>query len=750
MKYIYYRNVISFFIILNFLFLIKSYSQNLNRIQNVNVTGSELNIGDCTPVTTFNDAMYVAWIEGTTLKVSKKLSNGSSITNIVRRNIQNDKYHVMPSIAVDKTGYIHITADVHNQDWVYYISNNPESIDAFTKHNPGSISCPPGEEITYPEFFKDVNDELYITYRHQTKYNGDVPGKMGGAIAKYNVQSKSWTMLGGTSHGGSKTMVWANGGANKKGFYQKPLIRLFWDRTNRIHLVTTIAVENAPNRTNNGMTDVLYAYSDDGGFTWKKANRSSINSLPLTRNNASVIANRSSQKDIISGARIVAFDRNKPVVSYQIGEGSNKQLFMKTWNGNSWKELNAPYKATAFYGRRNGEVVVFRPYNGWYITKDEGKSWQNMRSNPSSYNGTSDQVDYEYYLTTGDFRWRTVDRNSDKVTIYTYDRNEESEEINIPVFEIKEYTGPSTVVAGQSYSVNIPYNVSEPADLILTIQNRDDSFRNAGFARVLVSENGTAKVNIQIDSDSKLGNNYVWKAYLTTRGGNWSNRHIVRSIYDITYSVSQSFSIKNYLPPNHVRPGETYTINIPYTGTGTADVKISLQNKDENWETEGSARLAVNGNGTVSLNVTVDRDAKLGNNYIWQAYIGPSGGNWNSRYDSKSVNDISCSFNLRTVSNLLELQTKNQKLPNISDKINFYPNPVNNQLILKSSSSLKDIQSIKIYDIQGKLVKKMTKNKLELNTQRSIDVSGIGNGLYILSIDLITGETENSQFVIKH
>ncbi|WP_299184344.1 BNR-4 repeat-containing protein [uncultured Aquimarina sp.] len=730
------KDSLVYFTIITTFFSLRSFSQNLTRIQNSNVDGSELNIGDCTPITTYNDIIYTAWIEGNTLKVSKK-SNGSTTTSSIRNNIQNDKYHVMPSIAVDKMGYIHIVADVHNQDWIYYISNNPESIGSFTKHNPGTSQCPDGVDITYPEFFKDVNNELYLTYRHQTQYNGEVAGKMGGAIAKYNTESKSWTMLGGTSHGGDKTMIWANGGAGKKGFYQKPLIRLFWDSTNRMHLVSTVAVENAPNKSYDGMTDVLYAYSDDGGFIWKKSNGTKIGNLPLTRKNASVIVNRSSEKDIVSGARVVAFNRNKPVVAYQIGEGSNEQMFLKTWDGSSWKEIDAPYKATDLYARRNGEVVIFRPFNGWYITKDEGETWINMRSNPSTYNGASDQVDYEHYMTNGDFRWRTVERDSYKVSLYTYDRNEPLEELPPSVsFTLNDYTPPTNLIPGESYNFNISYTGIGEADLRVSLQNKDQNYENEGTTRISVNGTGTSTVNVMVDPDATLGTNYQWQAYVSPVGGNWSNRYDNKLVENISVT-STEFSIQNYTPPTVVIPGASYTIEIPYTGDGEADMKISLQNKDDNWVTEGAANVSINGNGNATLKVTVNSDAKPGNNYTWQAYITPVGGNWNTRYINKQIDGISCNQTNRS-----------SNLPKNISSVTFYPNPAKDIISLNSEIPIDNINDIKIRDIQGRIAKRFLKSQI-LESQ-VLDVSDLTNGIYFTEINLKNGSNESIKLLIRH
>ncbi|WP_299249357.1 glycosyl hydrolase family 28-related protein [uncultured Aquimarina sp.] len=204
-------------------------------------------------------------------------------------------------------------------------------------------------------------------------------------------------------------------------------------------------------------------------------------------------------------------------------------------------------------------------------------------------------------------------------------------------------------------------------------------------------------------------------------------------------SVMEEPSIQDYTPPTTVIPGESYTVNIPHKGTGPADIQISLQNRDENWSTEGYAKTSITSSGIATLNITVKPDAALGNNYHWQAYITPIGGNWSNRYDNKLIDNISCTINKK----LDIFQGSDQT-------ISFYPNPANDALILRVDSLLKEIRSIKIYDLQGRVAKEISKDGLKENTKKSIDVSGITDGLYILSIDFIKKETHKSQLIIKH
>lgn len=124
--------------------------------------------GQYTSVTTApNGDIYSAWMdESRNLKVSKiTISTNVNTVVVLRSNMQQNKYHVRPSIVLDKLGYVHVAADMHNQNWVYYRSLNPYDI---TPSNFEMVT-PPGYLITYPNFFKDKNDELYITFRHKVK-----------------------------------------------------------------------------------------------------------------------------------------------------------------------------------------------------------------------------------------------------------------------------------------------------------------------------------------------------------------------------------------------------------------------------------------------------------------------------------------------------------------------------------------------------------------------------------------------------
>lgn len=71
-----------------------------------------------------------------------------------------------------------------------------------------------------------------------------------------------------------------------------------------------------------------------------------------------------------------------------------------------------------------------------------------------------------------------------------------------------------------------------------------------------------------------------------------------------------------------------------------------------------------------------------------------------------------------------------------------YPNPVKDQLQIKSHHS--EIQSTSIFDLQGRIIKQLTSNQLEL----SWNVSDIPSGIYLIEIQNSEGKG-TSKFIKK-
>jgi len=388
-------------------------AETVTRTTNITVDGSELNQGGSTAIVTYKGVIYHSWIDSTTLKIMKLHADGRHTTTIIRENIRDDIHHVMPSIGIDRDGYIHVTADEHNADWVYYISDAPEDISSFSRIEHGTSRCPPGDDVTYPEFFRAPDSTLYLAFRftyHEPTKNHS------GALARYDADTRSWSMLGGTAHDRTTTMIWDSTGGHG-GWYQQPRVRLAFSDGGRIHLSAAVISEYHASSGWNVHTHVIYAYSDDRGDTWYRVTGEGISSLPLTVDNATVVVDRSSEQDIWGGTRVAAYSPSRPVVCYMTADGSTAL----NWNGEQWTPVTAPWTTAGCYGRPNGEVCFFRPYVGMCITRDSGQTWVTYQQQSNTYHGGSEKVDAYFYAETGDFRWQSSTDNNTTITVYTYE-----------------------------------------------------------------------------------------------------------------------------------------------------------------------------------------------------------------------------------------------------------------------------------------------------------------------------------------
>lgn len=178
------------------------------------------------------------------------------------------------------------------------------------------------------------------------------------------------------------------------------------------------------------------------------------------------------------------------------------------------------------------------------------------------------------------------------------------------------------------------------------------------------------------------------------------------------------------------------------TGTFTGNIITTV-------DAYGTLNLNNTGNGTFSGLVTRLKTVQNINLSIGffpvgtvvqtsYAYVGASGYS-ELRYTKAVVNIPLANINNQTIIQIEDfitvLLSKNEN--NLSQKLQVYPNPVNNVLTIKNDKNLK-VNALTLFDINGREVV----NKL--NNIENIDVSNIQSGIYFLKF-----ETENGIFIEK-
>ncbi|MEI7652354.1 MAG: BNR-4 repeat-containing protein [Verrucomicrobiota bacterium] len=245
--------------------------------------------------------------------------------------------HSIYIIAVDGSGYIHVCGGMHSALITYWRSDRPENVSSFSRYTPddkqppGKQPCPIAGHITFPHFFSDHHGQLFWSC-HQGC----------GPLCSYDETTKLWTALGsklGTMASSAKERDYISffyednksystpdpdrvkGGMTSRGF------DLAWDSKNRMHMaIGLLNIDaHAKGRHTGSATDILYAYSDDGGKTVFKSNGKQIQ-LPIRAeagpNQGEVILTANDVS--VSSQPVIAVDKeDRPVIwchSYKTGD----------------------------------------------------------------------------------------------------------------------------------------------------------------------------------------------------------------------------------------------------------------------------------------------------------------------------------------------------------------------------------------------------------------------------------------------
>ncbi|MDP4299064.1 BNR-4 repeat-containing protein [Leptothrix discophora] len=155
----------------------------------------------------------------TIVRMGRRGANGvwGWAETIVDARTMRNPWHTQPSIAFDRSGYIHIAYGMHNMPWQYSRSMHPYSVDNFifrgevvTDEDLGRVFFDnvtnfsgsgraeiPGTQITYPAFFRSGNGRLWISYRHSLRPARPWKERMLSAgVSVYSEVSQTWSPVG--------------------------------------------------------------------------------------------------------------------------------------------------------------------------------------------------------------------------------------------------------------------------------------------------------------------------------------------------------------------------------------------------------------------------------------------------------------------------------------------------------------------------------------------------------------------------
>lgn len=316
-----------------------------------------------------NGDVYFVMLDDARRPFVGKIKNGVTTIQALEKTFPSykpvDDGHQEYSIGIDKDGYIHVTGDMHNypqafsshipasysaSEILYWKSSSPGDISDFNFIGTNMAETIPGSAFSYGRFVTDRNGVLYYLSRTLARDKYWQNGGRGLGLYVYNEISQSWTARGVNAPISDATfpvIAWEESGQNG-GSYQQFKANIQFDKNNRMHLVTGMNTQNGPNQVNS----IVYAYSDDGGLTFHKANDALI-ALPME------VKAGAHQGDVLDSEPLSKFEQpfvsyayeNKPIVHYT----ANGSSYYKYWTGTAWSS-----KITSPVGTRG--VVLFNEH----------------------------------------------------------------------------------------------------------------------------------------------------------------------------------------------------------------------------------------------------------------------------------------------------------------------------------------------------------------------------------------------------
>jgi hypothetical protein len=361
--------------------------------------------------------VYFSWVDAKNRwMVGQKTPGGKVTTAALMTDIKEDRYHNLPSIAVDRDGFIHAFGPMHHYKWHYRVSDQPGDISAFHDGQSTGRALPRGVDgtyqdcgpdwITYPNAVKDGDGDIYVSFRMRVSGGSWDAGDMSGNLARYDVRQKRWTALGGASYEYSKypCLIWikeGSGGTAYQGYNLHPTV----DRDGRLHLA--FAINRNTGTSTSWKEEVHYVYSDDKGATWHTVNGDPVPSLPILPTDKTRVRDAEEEKTLTYGFAIAHLDSSgKPVVSYQLKSDGPS---VSRWTGSQWThaKLGGGFPGRLFIDS-NGLWTRFSS-SGLEVSGDDGKSWKKY---PRTLGSTQNMnVDMAYFKDTNLIRF--VDHAAD-------------------------------------------------------------------------------------------------------------------------------------------------------------------------------------------------------------------------------------------------------------------------------------------------------------------------------------------------
>ncbi|MCH5222360.1 MAG: BNR repeat-containing protein [Muribaculaceae bacterium] len=283
---------------------------------------------------THGSTQYIAYYDGDGNIVLGKRNLGSrhwSLVTLPYKGKVADAHNVI-SIGVDGNGFIHMAFDMHGHPLKYTKSTKSGSLEMMSLQSTDGVE---DESVTYPEFYSLPDGDLLLAYRSGRSGNGSM------VLKKYTTASKQWHTL-------HNNLI--DGQLQRNAYWQ-----MIVDAKGRIHL-SWVWRETADVATNH---DVCYAWSDDGGISWKKTDGSTY-ALPITIENAEVAWQVPQNVELINQTSIAADSEGHPYIAtyWRDLDSEVPQYRTVMHDGTMWRSYQVGERKIPFSLKGKGTKMV--------------------------------------------------------------------------------------------------------------------------------------------------------------------------------------------------------------------------------------------------------------------------------------------------------------------------------------------------------------------------------------------------------
>lgn len=318
---------------------------------------------------------------------------------VIEKRTSLDTWHTQASISLDKEGYIHVAYNMHNFPWQYAVSTKPYDISSFTfkgqqitqqeidlAHFDNKTNFPdigsaaiPGNQITYPIFTKDRNDDLYVTYRFAVRPNRLFDERAFGAgIARYDVKSRTWHSIGGNVVlNAPDASPYVMGLTVQKPFafedgYTVYLPTIGFDSTNAMHVVWNWRLGTAGTETirpSYSMVDCDNNIVDPSGTRL---------TLPINLSHSFPITGVKDNEEFYA-PKVLAFTRqDAPMVLMQPLLTPGRQIWKLNKVTAAFEKEESPWAASALVVDKKGRQWAFATGLHVFMRADGASRWDDM------------------------------------------------------------------------------------------------------------------------------------------------------------------------------------------------------------------------------------------------------------------------------------------------------------------------------------------------------------------------------------